>query len=143
MASSISHSQDKVWQAQLNKVFSQGKGSPEKQLMTLRAVTAITGVVADGQLLQIKLWGAVAFGYTTWEATVDVPGRTVVYALTKKKHPKDMAKYIAVLDNSIHWLLGDNWGLRITEGSKKLYEGQRKQANVNDERAARAGNREG
>lgn len=137
MASSINHSADETWQAQLNRVFALGQGSPEKQLMTLRAVTATTGVVGEAQLLQLKLWGSLAFGHTKWTAAVDVPGRTIYYTLVKGKHPANLVKFIAALDRSVHWLLGDNWGLHIKEGSKKLYEGQRQVSNVNSERKKR------
>jgi hypothetical protein len=143
MAGKITHSADAEWQKQLNSVFSQGKGSPEKQLMTLRAVLAITGVVHEAQMLQLKLWGTLAFGHTTWTAEIDVEGKTVIYDIAKAKHPKHLAQAVAALDRSVHWMLGDNWGLRVNEGSKRLYEGARKATNVNNERAARAGNREG
>jgi hypothetical protein len=115
----------------------------EKQLAALRALTATTGSVHDAQMFQIRMWGQLAFGYTKWEAEIDVAGKTVIYAVTKKKHPKDLAKFVASLDNSIHWLFGDNWGLRVKEGDKSLYEGKRQKTNVNDERKSRASNREG
>ncbi len=143
MGSKITHSNDVKWQDQLNAVFAQGQGSPEKQLMTMRAVTAITGVLHEAQLLQLRMWGAIAFAHTTWEADIDVESKTVTYTVEKKKRPINLAHLVASLDMSVHWMLGDNWGLRVKEGTKTLYEGARKKKNVNDERRARAGNREG
>jgi hypothetical protein len=116
----------------------------EKQLMLLRALTATTGAVHEGQLLQLRMWAALAFDFTTWQAEVDVANKTVIYTVGKivNKKSEKLVKCVASLDNSIHWLFGDNWGLRINEGKKQFYVGSRKTKNVNDERRARASNRE-
>jgi hypothetical protein len=109
----------------------------EKQLMDLRALTATTGVVHEAQLFQITNWGAIAFGFTKWTANVDIETQTVIFDLEKKKHPKTLAKFVAGLDRSIHWLFGPEWGLRVKEGTRVLYEGQRKRKSVNEQRKAR------
>jgi hypothetical protein len=108
-----------------------------EEMAMLKALTATTGVVHEAQKLQLRMWGAIAFGHTTWEADIDVGGKTVIYKLKKAKQPKQLVHYIAALDRSIHWLFGDDWGLRVKEGTKALYEGARK-TNVNEERARRA-----
>ncbi len=136
-------SSDPIWKKQLDDLLTDAHSSPEKQLASLRAVTAITGVVHEAQMLQLRMWAALAFGYTTWTAEVDVAGKTVIFILTKSKRPTNLVRLVAGLDRSIHWLLGDNWGLLVKEGSKKLYEGQRQNTNVSNERHTRAGNREG
>jgi hypothetical protein len=137
MSSSITHTQDRDWATKFENILKAGQDDPQKQLMSLRAVTAVSGVIHEAQLLQLRMWGAIAFGYTKWEAEVSVETKTVTYKLTKKKYPKELAAFVASLDRSVHWLFGDDWSLSVREGAKKLYEGQRK-ATVNDERTNRA-----
>ena len=109
----------------------------EKQLMDLRALTAVTGVIHEAQVQQIQLWGKLAFDYTTWEAAIDVESKTVIFVLGKGKHPKHLANLVAGIDRSVHWLLGPDWALHVREGKKALYEGMRKRRNVHEERKQR------
>jgi hypothetical protein len=104
----------------------------------LRAMTATTGGVHEAQVLQLKMWGAIAFPNRKWEAAVDVRSKTVTYKLTKgQKQRKALAKRVAVLDRSIHWLLGDNWALNVDEDGNLLYQGQRKLPDTNEQRKSR------
>lgn len=117
----------------------------EAQILSLRALTATTGAIHEAQLLQLRMWGGIAFkGLGKWSASPDVSTKTVTYTLDeKKKLPKGFPKLVAALDRSIHWLLGEDWALTISQSGKLLYEGSREVTNVADERNARAGNREG
>ena len=118
----------------------------EEQLLTLRALTATTGVIHEAQVLQLKMWGGVAFAaYGKWEANLDGDSKTVTYTLTRKKPlpKKNAAPAIAALDRSIHWLLGDDWGLKVKQSSKLIYDGPRVSTNVNEKRKQRRSNRAG
>jgi hypothetical protein len=115
----------------------------EEQLLALRGLTAIAGCLHDAQLLQIKMWGAVAFapyGKDKWEAEPDLDTKTINFKILTKKHVgyKKMAPYVHALDNSIHWLLGDDWAISIEQDGRELYRGDRKQQDVNEQRKARA-----
>jgi hypothetical protein len=109
----------------------------EKQLMDLRALTAVTGVIHEAQKQQIALWGKLSFDYTTWQAAIDVESKTVIFTLAKGKRPKHLANLVAGLDRSVHWLLGPDWALWVMEGQKALYQGARARRNVNEERKQR------
>lgn len=105
-----------------------------QQLMTLRALTATTGAMHEAQVLQLKMWGSIAFGERTWEAGVDVETKTVTYQLAKGKRLKALANRVAALDRSIHWLLGEDWALRVDEDGNLLYQGQRTLPDTNEQR---------
>lgn len=96
-----------------------------QKMLTLRSLTETTGAIHEEQLLQLRYYGAVALAHTSWEARVDQEQRLVDYIVKKKKWPKDFAKYLAVLDRSVHWLLGDDWATRVTEGNRVIYQGKR------------------
>lgn len=118
----------------------------EKQLMLLRALTSTTGIIHEAQITLIKNWGAVAFAFvgTNWEAQIFIcdgeeckhtscGDRTVTYHLTtKKKAPKDLPQYVAALDRSIHWLLGDDWRLVVKANKKQIYRGAAKKSKKAD-----------
>lgn len=104
----------------------------EKQLAVLRGLTETTGAIHEAQLFQIKHWGAVAFSYagkSGWTATVSEQTKTVLFTVTTKRaRPKSLAKWVAGLDRSIHWLFGAKWALHIDENGKPLYRGERVKA---------------
>lgn len=117
------------------------------QLMALRALTATTGVIHEAQKLNLQQWGALAFGHVgKWEARVDVASKTVTYKFKRRgRRPQDLAHLVAGLVRSVHWLLGLDWGVRVQENGKLIFEGERVSKNTNEERKrkARAGAREG
>lgn len=102
-------------------------GTWGQQVAAMRGLTAVTGGLHDAQILQLKLWGAMAFhhvGAGHWECRVDLDNHVVVYDLERgRKHPRKFAYLIASLDRSIHWLLGDDWSLQVLEAGKPLYVG--------------------
>lgn len=112
----------------------------EQQLMMLRGMTATTGVIHEAQLLQLKYYGAVAFdhlGKGHWRAEVNIEDKMVSYHVEKKQHPKELPMWIAGIDRSVHWLLGPEWSMRVVEGDRVIYQGQRVKRNKNAERRAR------
>jgi hypothetical protein len=115
----------------------------ERQLMDLRALTAVTGVLHDAQLLQLRMWAGLAFSWTKWEIRIDVESKTAIFVVEKKAHPKNMAQLIGGLDRSVQWLLGPDWGVRVTEGNKALYEGLRDLKSIHEQRKSRVRRREG
>lgn len=121
----------------------------QDQLVALRGLTALMGVLHEAQVLQLKLWGAVAFAHVPkgkWEVRVDMDARTVTYVLPRRKRaPAQLPKLVAALDRSVHWLLGDEWALHITENNQAVYQGQRQVAEekTDAERKSRAARRAG
>lgn len=119
-------------------------GTWGRQIANLRALADATGGLHDAQVFQLKQWGAVVFyhvGAGNWECVVDLPNKIVDYRLRRgAKHPRNFVHLIASLDRSIHWLLGDEWALHVTEGEKLLYKGERlvtSTEKVNEQRQAR------
>lgn len=118
----------------------------EEQLLSLRALTDQTGALHEAQVLQLKMWGGIAFHHLKlgqWTAEVDVPSKSVSYKLEKGKRPTKavFARTIVILDESIHWLLGDQWQLTVAENGNLIYQGQRIIKNVAAERRQRASTR--
>jgi hypothetical protein len=120
------------------------RGDWGNQIATLRAVAEATGGLHEAQVLQLKHWGAVSFhhlGKGGWDCVVDLEGRVINYRLRPgSRHPRNIAYLIASLDRSVHWLLGDEWALHVTEGAKILYQGERlvtSTEKVNEQRQAR------
>jgi hypothetical protein len=102
----------------------------ETQLMLLRAMTDQTGAIHEGQRVQLKFWGLLAFPHVDKKdlsAFPDVEKKTVTYQIhTKKKPPKNWPHLIASLDESIHWLFGPSWNLLIEQDDTVIYKGERK-----------------
>ena len=103
-------------------------------LMSLKAVTFTTGVLHEVQIDQLRLWGQLALGHAgEFKCKVDTEEKTISYGLvtkkktlTDKKHSfKWLAKAVALLDQSIHQVLGDDWKLSIIHNKKVAYEGKR------------------
>lgn len=122
----------------------------QEQLMALRGLTAMTGALHEAQVYNLKQWGALAFAHVgkgRWQIEVDIDGRNITYALSPKRsvrRPAALPKLVAALDRSVHWLLGDEWALHVTEHGKTIYAGERKVAaseKTHGQRNARAGNR--
>ena len=67
------------------------------------------------------MWAAIAFG-KKWESKIDIEGKAITF---NAKKSKNLAKSIASLDMSIHWLLGDDWCIIVKEGRKVLYWGDK------------------
>lgn len=109
--------------------------------MLLRGLTATTGAIHEAQLLQLRYWGGLAFT-GEWSADVDAKGKTVTYVLAKtpRKDLKRLARVVAGLDRSVHWLLGPEWGLNVKakDTGNLLYAGQRKKVDVDEQRKQRA-----
>lgn len=102
------------------------EGTPENvKQMLLRAKdqTRRTGVLVEAQVLQLRLWPRVVFKdvLDVIIDPLDIEGKTVNYVLRVKTPPKgkDLEKRIQVLEQSIHWLLGDDWGFVIKTRQKK------------------------
>jgi hypothetical protein len=100
----------------------------ERQLLLLRSLTESTGIIHEAQVVQIKNWGAVALPSMNFVAKVDVNKKTVTYSVTGKNKVsyKTIAPYVAALDRSIHWLLGDSWSTYIDLNETAIYRGKRK-----------------
>lgn len=110
------------------------------QLLSLKDVTERTGTMHDAQVLQLKMWGGIAFGGLDWEAKVDPADKSVLYDIASKIPPrrvKDMANVVAALERSVHWLFGDHWLLKVRNNDNLLYEGKRVLPDVNEQRKSR------
>jgi hypothetical protein len=106
------------------------------QLIRARDMTRRTGTLIEAQVLQLRLWPQVVFK-TVLDVTIeplDIEQKTVNYLLRVKKmeRGRDLEKRIAVLEEWLRTLLGDDWMLHIKVRLKKggpgrlLHHGQRK-----------------
>lgn len=112
---------------QLLGLVEENTKTPEQQLVFLKAQTKTTGILHEAQLLNLKQWGAIAFsGLGKWHADINPDTKKIVYVLPKpkKKNPKNLKFLVAALQRSVTWLLGDDWGMSIKQGTNLLYDGQ-------------------
>lgn len=117
------------------------EGMPEDtkaQLLRLKDLTRRTGVVAETQVLQLKLWPYMLFNIVgnDAEAKLDPYEKHVSWDLRLKGKPpagKDLKARGETLESWLRTLLGDEWLLDIRVRQKKggtsktLYKGARLQ----------------
>ena len=113
------------------------------QLQALKALYFETDTIHEAQIEQLKMWGRLIFQFVPkegYECVIDMDNRDVKYVLKGgklfekkswfrfKKNTCDfkwLVNAIAVLDQGIHDLLGDDWRLLIEHNGKLEYEGVR------------------
>lgn len=99
----------------------------QTQLMQLRDLTARTGVLQEGQALQLRMWILVASGedfFEDYEIDYNYPSKVVVFKLRKpdmKKAPKDLDKRYDVLTENVRWLLGEDHTIKVKAARKVIY----------------------
>lgn len=96
----------------------------EEQLMLLRDLTRRTGAIHDAQVFQMKWWPMMLFTHAKkCEAQVDVEKQQVDYIIltTDGKAPSDMEERMKALCEWTHWLLGDEYVVRVKERKKMLH----------------------
>lgn len=115
----------------------------EKALAAAKGLTKATGALHEAQLFQLKCWGAAAFHGSGWRADVDTDGCVVTYHVaflpkTSRKQTKTWwKKMFEGLNRSLHWLLGDNWQLRVVVADNLVFEGEFTKPSANEQRADR------
>lgn len=100
-----------------------------EQLMALKALTRTTGVLHEGQILQLKIWPFLLYSQKeiSYELRVDLDRKVVEYLLQfKGKVPVKIKDRVASLENDLHWLLGSEWLLKASANGKSVFTGTRK-----------------
>lgn len=100
----------------------------QEQLVLLRDLTRTTGVLHDAQVLQLKLWPLVAVPHATAsEFVFNWEDKEIDFRMkVKGKAPKDLQKRLESLDESVKFLLGDDYLVRVRFQGKVVYRGPRK-----------------
>jgi hypothetical protein len=92
------------------------------QLLRLKDLTRRTGVLAEPQMLQLRLWPRVVFkDVLDAELTVDIEHRILNYMVRVQKPPKgkDRDLRVEALCVWVAELLGDEWAIVIKTRQKK------------------------
>lgn len=99
------------------------KNNIEAQLQKLRHLTATTGGIHEAQRLNLMQWGAIAFAdMGKWTADILPDSKQLNYKIeSKKKRPSNLANLIAALVRSVHWLLGTDWQVNVSQNDNLLY----------------------
>ncbi len=95
----------------------------EAQLQKLRYLTASTGAIHEAQRLNLMQWGAIAFAdMGKWTGDILPDSKQLNYKIeSRKKHPSNFANLIAALVRSVHWLLGTDWQVNVSQNDNLLY----------------------
>lgn len=105
-------------------------GNAETEMLRLRNFTERTGVLTEAQVHQLRLWLLASSGkdfFKDYEIGWDFENKVVEYKLLDadlRKAPKNCEKRFKVLDESVKWLLGPEYIVRIKSGRKVLFKGQ-------------------
>ncbi len=94
-----------------------------EQIMVMKAVTAQTGVLHEGQVLQLKYLPLILTHASKATCTVDIEKKKVIFNLTETSgsKPKDFNKRLVLLSQYTKNLLGDNFGIQILLKNKEVY----------------------
>lgn len=104
------------------------------QLMELRALTGLTGVIHEAQVQQLRYWPLIAVSHAeksevTFETDDKGGNRTVFIAFKldpKKKAPPNLQRRLHALDKNVQWLLGNDWKVVMIAAGKAIYTGRRR-----------------
>lgn len=97
----------------------------EKQLMTLKVLTQNSGVLHELQTQHLIYWGmmAVEQAKDTPEIGWGFAQKLVEFNFKKlgRKLPDDFQKKCDIMTESVRWLLGDDFSVRIRNDKKVIY----------------------
>jgi hypothetical protein len=100
-----------------------------EQLMALRALTQTTGVVHEAQVFQLRIWGLVALSHLHKQEFQVLPeAQSVTYrAASAGRKPADLPARLKSLEESIKWLFGSEWVLKVDVAGTAIFPtGQKK-----------------
>jgi len=99
--------------------------------LSLRDVTARTGVVHTAQSSQIILWAAVvAKPGTAYKTIIDTEAKRVSFDFDAvAKLPRGT---FPALDRSVKWLLGNEWVTKMIVDGETIFRGRKISQNVKD-----------
>lgn len=98
--------------------------STVEALLHAKQMTRLTGTLDELQQHQLGMWGRVAFDGGAFGLAWDGTTRTVEYDLAANSH-KPVAATCAVMEASLHDLLGTEWLLVIKQMGGLLFTGKR------------------
>jgi hypothetical protein len=96
------------------------------QISALREFTAKFGALHEAQVLQLKIWPKLAFDYAKkHETKVNLEKRIVDVHLVAAKRPKNFVPRANGFCESVRWLLGQEWMIRIYENKSLIFTADR------------------
>lgn len=102
------------------------KFSIVEQLEFLKGTTAVTGIVHEAQVLQLKTWGLFIFEHvpsTRWHCEVGVDDKVVLYYLLGgAEPPSNYEDLLGGLERSVKFLFGDHWHLEVLQDNQFIYK---------------------
>lgn len=108
----------------------EGLDDATNQLLMLKELTKETGVLHEAQALQLRMWSMLAVSHALnfpeirfgWE---DREIEFLFKKLKKKEQPKDFNLRLENMVKWVHWLLGDEYLVRIKDEKGTIYRGMR------------------
>lgn len=101
----------------------QDLGTTEEQLMMLKGMTEHFGTIHEAQLLQLRMWGLFYIPHS--KATeVRINGEDMIvdfYPKIQDDPPGNIKDCYHSLTQSVKWLLGDKWMVRVRINDKWVY----------------------
>jgi len=91
-----------------------------EQLRELKALTTLTSVIHDLQVIQIRNWGMLFFA-GEFQIELATEQKYIIYSGTLDAGDNEEKKMIALSDWIKH-ILGDDWGTRVFNGTKMVFD---------------------
>jgi hypothetical protein len=104
----------------------QPPADPAHQLMVLKAATKTTGIVHEAQIFQLRMWGRLCLQHVEPPTVQVLPlDREVIYrspaTLKGKVAKKTIDARLTALNDSVKWLLGDDWSLLVEVAGNAIF----------------------
>jgi hypothetical protein len=94
-----------------------------EQLLSLRALTRITGALHEAQILQLKLWPFVLYPKIKYELRINQDTKTIEYLMQIKGKVEHKFEEF---EEGVQWLLGPEWLLKVSVNGKSAFKGTRR-----------------
>ncbi len=103
----------------------------QEQLLQLRGITRLTGMVHEAQANQLKYWPMISINHASSSEVsfeIDEEGKRTVFVelVATKEAPADLKERGKALIKNIQWLLGNDWAVSIRINGKSVCRGVRK-----------------
>ncbi len=94
-----------------------------EQLLLLKGMTAVTGILHEAQVMQLKYWPLMLTHAIKADFSYNFDNKEVIFNLaeTEGRTPKDFKKKLGLLAKYTKTLLGDDYRIAVKLNNKEIY----------------------
>lgn len=93
----------------------------KEKILLLRGLTETTGILHELQINHLKYWWKAAFAKQAGDINIDTNGKVVIFKKINDKRPKSFQQTAKFLQESVKYLLGERWSIKIKHKNKVLF----------------------